>query len=342
MGTTEQLLTEVRHAIDAHKEPLTAARDRLALVRDAATTFPGALRTYASGSLAMHTMNHPVTDGDGGLVLDRRHYPALGPDGDGDAPHDVTQALCDCIGPKIRETYPGAVISKSKRGPKVHFHSPVPELHWDPDTGEQDPTVDLVVALTRKNGNGIWIPNLHTDDWEPSDPEKHVELIGSGSDSHSQTCRRVIRLAKAWNKQYTEPGVSSFMLSVWGYEFVTPGMGIATGLQALFHGAASRLRDDQPTPDPAGVSDNLKPLLARDTVLTRLANAESGITKALEHDGDRETVRQALATVYWKYLPDELSAAADTIAQRQPLPASRLGIQGISAFANPTRSWGSV
>ena len=48
--------------------------------------FAGALRTYSSGSIAHHTMIAPVTDGDGGVVLDRRSYPRLGPDGDGEDP----------------------------------------------------------------------------------------------------------------------------------------------------------------------------------------------------------------------------------------------------------------
>ena len=26
----------------------------------------------------------------------------------------------------------------------------------------QDPSVDLIVALTRKNGRGLWIPNVET------------------------------------------------------------------------------------------------------------------------------------------------------------------------------------
>lgn len=75
MGTVTEVLAEVRHQIDAKPQPLAEARARLSLVREAATGYSGSLRTYASGSLAVHTMNGPVTDGDGGLVLDRRCYP---------------------------------------------------------------------------------------------------------------------------------------------------------------------------------------------------------------------------------------------------------------------------
>ena len=79
MGHSDHVLGDVRNKIDASDAPLREARNRLALVRDVAVTFPGALRTYPSGSIAQHTMIHPVTDGDGGLVLGRRSYPELGP-----------------------------------------------------------------------------------------------------------------------------------------------------------------------------------------------------------------------------------------------------------------------
>ncbi len=69
MGTTADVLAEIRADIDADHDALTEARTRLALVRDAGSSFYGALRTYQSGSLAVHTMNGPVSDGDGGLVV---------------------------------------------------------------------------------------------------------------------------------------------------------------------------------------------------------------------------------------------------------------------------------
>lgn len=73
MGNTDDLLNTVRTAIAADPAALAEARIRLALVRTAAERFPGALRSYRSGSLPQHTVNDPVTDGDGGLVLNRVH-----------------------------------------------------------------------------------------------------------------------------------------------------------------------------------------------------------------------------------------------------------------------------
>lgn len=336
MGTVADVLSEVRNQIDAEPEPLAEARARLALVRAAATGYYGSLRTYASGSLAMHTMNDPVTDGDGGLVLDRRCYPRLGPDGQGDEPGAVVDDLRVVIGPLIREEYPEARIHTSKRGPMVKFNEPV---------NGQDPTVDLVVALTRKQGGGLWIPNLKKNKWEPSDPEGHVDLLNSGTPSHRSLRRKVIRLAKAWNKQYGQPGVSSLMLSVWAYEFMEPGMGLAEALYALLDGAARRLAAHRSTPDPLGVSADLKLLLPANRVQARLRQAADALAVAIEADGDDDDkVRSALADMFWKYIDalddSELEGAASALSLRKPMSTAALGLRGLAATIPPTRSFG--
>ena len=82
--------------------------------------------------------------------------------------------MCALLGHSRREAYPKARCTTSKRGPKIAFGPPV---------DGQDPTVDMVLALTRRNGAGLWIPNLRTNRWEASHPERHVELFTSVSGS---------------------------------------------------------------------------------------------------------------------------------------------------------------
>jgi len=150
MGDTEDVLNEIRNRTDAHAEPPAEARTRLKLVRAKACAFPGAGRTYASGSIRQNTFIHPVDDGDGGVVLDRRTYPELGPEGGGVSPARITSLMCALLGPALREVYPKVRCTTSKRGPRILFGRPV---------DGQDPTVDMVIALTRRNGAGLWIPN---------------------------------------------------------------------------------------------------------------------------------------------------------------------------------------
>lgn len=68
----EQIVDEVRTRIQAEDWVLDEARTRRDAVLKAAQRFPGALGGFGSGSLAHRTVNDPVSDGDGGVVLDRR------------------------------------------------------------------------------------------------------------------------------------------------------------------------------------------------------------------------------------------------------------------------------
>ncbi len=336
MGHSDDVLSDVRKQIDASDAPLGEARNRLTLVRDSAGDSPGALRTYPSGSIAQHTMSHPVTDGDGGVVLDRRTYPELGPDGGGEAPGEVTEKLCALLGPAVRESYPDARCGTSKRGPKIHFGAPVEG---------QDPTVDLVVALTRRDGPGLWIPNLEKDTWEASDPEAHVELLNGGPIAVRRTRRQVIRLAKAWNGQFSEPAFCSFHLSVLALESVRGGLGLATALGQFFADAVESLRKGN-TADPAGVSAPIKLRAGRDVAIDRLQRAADAVACALEHDDDLPAVRAGLARVFWDYIEDQavspLAAAVRQLRPRTPITTSALGLTGAAALVRPARAYGGA
>jgi hypothetical protein len=334
MGHTNDHLEAVRAQIAPIDVVLAEARSRLRDVRGLASTFPGALRTYASGSLAHRTVNHPVSDGDGGVVLDRRSYPALGPDGGGEQPREIVAELCELLAPTLRQIYPKARCGTSKRGPKIWFGAPIEG---------QDPTVDLVVALTRKNGSGLWIPNLEKNIWEASNPEAHTAMIGGGATTLDRTRRRVIRLAKAWNKQFSTPAFCSFHLSILALESVTSGLGVARSLQGFFDDAASSLTDAG-TPDPAGVSANIKPLLAASTATDRLRKAADNLAEALDNDSDETAVASALSKVFWKYIDDPvtptLSSAVAAMTERKPISTAALGITGPAVTLTPTRAYG--
>lgn len=335
MGYTDKFLTDIGSSIAADDDVLAEARARLTLVRDIAFGFPGALRTYRSGSLAQHTVIHPVSDGDGGLVLNRVNYPRLGPEGGGETPNDITAELCSKLGPAVRSLYPSARCGTSKRGPKITFGVPI---------NGQDPSIDLVVALTRKEDNGLWIPNLHMKRWEASDPEKHVEVFNGGSVSLRRTRRRVIRLLKAWNRQWTVPGLSSFHLSALAREHVTTGMSIATALHTVLDAAATFLATGRNTPDPANVSKPLKLLQPRTVVVKRLRAAADAMADALAHDTDEDVVQSALHRVFRDYVDvpasDMLANAASALRPGKPVTTATLGLTGPAIAIPATRAYG--
>jgi len=189
------LLEDVRSQIAADKSVLDETRARRDLVLGIALRYPGALRTVTSGSVAHRTVNHPVVDADGGVVLDRRTYPDLGPDSEKKlGPDEIVPKVCDFVRAEVIKKYPEANCKSTKRAILITFNEPmVTSEHPDE---KQDPSVDVIVALTRANdAAGLWIPNLEQRCWDASHPEKHTELLNSGSAELQRVRRRAIRLA---------------------------------------------------------------------------------------------------------------------------------------------------
>ncbi|GLY38380.1 hypothetical protein Amsp01_044040 [Amycolatopsis sp. NBRC 101858] len=161
-----------------------------------------------------------------------------------------------------------------------------------------------------------------------------------------RTRRRVVRLLKAWNKQYNQPGFSSHNLTVWAWEFVEPGMGMAAALSAVLMNAAARVEAGRATPDPAGVSPNVKLLVSRDIAAKRLRTAADGLAEALAHDDDREAVLTALSGVFFKYVenpsPSGLAGKIAVLRRNIPVVTATLGLGGPSTLIRPTRAYGAA
>jgi hypothetical protein len=327
MTFLDDILADVQCQIAAGDDALREARNRTNLVLDIALGFPGARRTFRSGSLAVHTFNDPVTDGDGGVVLDRRIYPTLGPDGQDVIPNDVVADMCALLGPAVRKEYPKAVCRTSKRGPKMLFGQPI---------NGQDPTVDLVVAMERRDANGLWIPHLVKKRWDKSDPEEHVRLLNADPESLRRLRRRVIRLLKAWNKQWGDPAFSSFHLSVFAWMWVESGMSVGIALKTVFEKAAKHIASGVNTTDPAGVSLPIRLLLDRATAVSRLSATAAQMSKAVDHATDEKAARQALSRVFRNYVEapaqDKL---ASTIGVLRGAPAAAPALLGLRPTAPP-------
>ena len=318
-----RLIEQLRQGIAADDTALAEARRRRDAVLGAALTFPGALRTFRSGSLATGFVNRPVADADCGLVLDRRRYPELGPDGDGVLPGAVVERIQNHIRPSLRERYPQSSIWKMKRGLLIKFNAPL--------DAEQDPTVDVVISLNRQKDEALWIPNLDEDRWDPSHPKKHVELFTSGPPNLRRTRAQVARLAKAQVKQFEEPTLSSFNVVALAWESVHKSEPLVLALFGLFEHAASEL-PERLTQDPAEVSgpialpDNLDP----DGIASRLHRAREGLKAAIDAGGDEEKARSALAGVYPGYLENpnaqkERGELASQLRKQAPVPLVGLG-----------------
>jgi Second Messenger Oligonucleotide or Dinucleotide Synthetase domain len=342
MGFVQKTLDEIQVKIAADPAVLREARKRRDLVANAVErAVKGALRSFRSGSVAHGTVNRPVTDADGGVVLDRRQYPTLGPDSSGEGPNDIVDDVCDAIGDDIRNDYPNAKVKQSRRGVLVEFNRPC--------NAEEDPTVDHILTLTRKNGEGLWIPDLKKDRWTPSHPEKHTELFTNGTRELRRLRARVTRLAKAWNKQWAENdrALSSFNVETLAWEFVRDASAsVEATLTGWFAYAASEVRKGE-TKDPAGVSEPIRLPLGQAVAVERLSEAARNMAHAMERDDDEDTVKDDLSRVFWKYVkPAAAKSSKDALAAvlrrgNQGVVATKGGIAvGTGTAMKTTRSYG--
>jgi hypothetical protein len=205
----------------------------------------------------------------------------------------------------------------------------------------QDPTVDLVVALDRRDADGLWIPHLENERWDASHPEQHVRLLNAEPLSLRRLRRRVIRLLKAWNKQWTDPAFSSFHLSVLALLHVESGMSVGTALRTVFENAAKYLETGANTEDPAGVSSPVKLLLDRSVAVDRLQKAATNMARALDHDDDQQTVQAALHRVYRYYVDppadDNLGSTVNGLRNVAGVGTALLGLRPSTHTVPTTR-----
>ena len=328
MGHTARLLDDVRSQLAPEDQALKEARERRDAVRDAADSFVACRRTFVSGSLAHGTSNCPVhqrdkgLDADGGMVLDRRHHSTLGPDSpEGVGPNDIVGEIASHLRGRLILTYPRLEITITKRAILLEFNEPL--------ANGEDPTVDLVVGLERRDKPGLWIPNTERDAWDASHPEGHTALLTAEPKARRVTRARAIRLAKAENKRHAESLLCSFNLEALALMFVEDGMSVAAALVSSWREGAADLRA-RLTPDPAGVSAPIK-CENRFEAANRLDFAADRIESALAHDDDESWVRNEL-TQLW---PDFVAAQAGgetkartaaRLKQGRPLAVSAQGM----------------
>lgn len=325
-------LEEIRRKVQAADADLAVARSRRDAVLAAAMTFDGALESFGSGSIAHGTALTPANDADCALVLDRRTYPKLGPDGEGEGSADVVEDLRAHIRDALRDDFPAASYRVTKRAITVSF-------------GDDGPTVDLVVALNRKDAPGLWIPHTHDDSWDPSHPEKHTELSKSAnSKTSSSTFARSVRLAKAWNNQF-DVKLCSFNVEALALGGLTTECNIESGVFAWLQHAEGDLAE-RLTPDPAGVSDPIKlpAALTRDQASDRIGRARRNFEAAQKADDDNEAADE-LKKVFKDYETEIDKVKLDRILNGTAKSRNRAkhapSVAPILSSKQP-RSWGGA
>jgi hypothetical protein len=304
---TEQMLGDVHEQIAADRAILTVARRRRNAITVAASRFDGALRVFSSGSVAHATVIFEVEDADAGVVLDRRKHTELGPDGEGIGPRVIVEEMARFIHGELKDDFPGLTYEVGKRAIKFTFNDLVKG---------QDPYVDLIVGLTRADGEGIWIPRLTDNSWDASDPEEHTRLLTSDSIAKDLRVHRaqVIRLIKACLKRDDHPVLSSFHVEARALADVDKVRTRGESLERVFRKSAAALELGD-TPDPAGVSDPIKLEVPRDRAARRLRGLGESMAEALEHSGDKQRAQSALNRVFPDFIDPPDTGGKGAIAQ---------------------------
>lgn len=332
MQTVTGVLDGVRSQLAPDDPSLAALRTRRDCVRKAAESYEHVLRTYPCGGLAMGVANSPLTDADGGMVLNRQFHTRLGPDGDGALPLDIVESVQSYLGPKIRETYPNATVTKMKRGLIIRFGEKL--------NSGADPTVDLVIALNRRDAPGLWIPNMAQGRWDPANPECHLEMMKSGPQSMRTTRARVIRLAKAWNHSLASPAVCSFNLVALALAYFDAGGDLGVKTTEFFEYAAKSLGAAL-TDDPAGISGKISTPQGRDFAIKRLGAAAGHLRAALDAEGDDDKVLTELACVFPKHVIAPPNSKAGYAAGLRLGTGVSLGAAS-TQVRKPVRAYGSI
>ena len=338
----EDYVEQVRQQIQADDDVLNEARRRRDRVRALAERYDGALRSFPSGSLAHATVNEPVKDADSGMVLDRRSWPELGPDGAGLGPAEIVTDVARFVHRGLTAEWPAVTYTINKRAILFEFHEPLGD-----DEPQEDPSVDLVVGLTRQDAPGLWIPNTHAIRWDPSDPERHTELL-TGNPADLRVFRaRMIRLTKAIIGGDGEYAVlCSFNVEALAYYFVREVLPThLDGLAAFLDAAAVSITAGL-TPDPAEVSPPIKlpDGVSQEQAVRRLLFFASCTADAVRDRYDQQVTLIALSRLFPEQLAYAPRPAKDRLAAA--LAKGNAAPAVTAAFGRPlaktTRSYGDV
>jgi hypothetical protein len=338
----EQYLNLVRQRIEADDRVLKEARRRRDRVRALAEQFAGALRSFVSGSLAHGTVNKPVKDADSGVVLDRRDWSELGPDGDGVGSGAIVHDVAQFILVRLRREWPAVTCTITKRAILFEFHEPLGSE--DP---QEDPSVDLVVGLTRRDAPGLWIPNTEQERWDPSDPEGHTELMIAEPADLRVFRARIIRLTKTIiSADGANAVLISFNIEALAYYHVRAvAPTLMDGLSEFLALAAASIGNGA-TPDPANVSPPIKlpDGISRQQAAQRLQFFASCAAEAQRHRYDAGAALAALGRLFPEQLPEAPTSPKGQLASA--LATGSSGAVVTNAFGRPvaktTRSYGDA
>jgi hypothetical protein len=221
------------------------------------------------------------------------------------------RALGQHVQPIVQREFPRATVDTTgKRAVLVEFHQPVFGV---------DPSVDLVVCLTRRERRGFWIPNTRkAEGWDAADPEAHSSMMTAEPKALRVFRARIVRLAKAAvNNDGDSRVLIPWNLSALALTYITTAEPKLSVALADFFDAAADDVERRLTPDPAHVSSpiSLPPGVDQPRAAGRLRFFAARIREAVGNSAARDAALTALVQVFGQQLPDAPRSAKQRIAE---------------------------
>jgi hypothetical protein len=334
-----QLLEEGRRKIQvSDKELAEAKRRRQLLAASARRAFPGST-TYYNGSVAHGDANTPLTDVDLGVVLTKKDAEPYGP-GKKSA-LDLMEKVREVIHEDLDDEFNKLTIEVEgrRRAVLVRFGDPV-------TPGQDDFTADVMTALPRPSGSGLYIPNTKiADQWDRADPITHTRMVLQAIEDTEVVFARTVRLLKHWNCRHSKP-MCSWNIKALCLGCLNEPMPLINALQAFFTYAADEIDKGQ-TPDPAGVAGPIPLNMPRREVHKRLRTAKEYIDLAIEHEkaGRPLSAQHALHQVLPELVPDADGTQEEAARLARTVLAGGTAASGLglaTRLVTPTRprAWG--
>lgn len=279
--TINDLFEQARKRIAVPDRVLKEARKRRDEVKGIVEEEFCTLRSFGSGSVAHGTQNDPLNDADGGVVLDRNVYRDLGPEGEG--PCKKVEEVRTALRERLKESYPNVrFYTGGHRAIRINFMEPIQE-------GGGHFTLDLIVAI-RREGGGLWIPDLDNGRWDASSPERHVELVVKRNKKTDSNFARIIRLAKHANARNGK-AICSFNVVALGLQAIEEKVSLPEGLALVPREAADSLSGGL-TEDPAGIPGPIKVnVVRRKEAADRFKKLAELAEEALELETEGQTAQ---------------------------------------------------
>lgn len=132
--------------------------------------------SFLIGSYARSTMIAPLKDADLDIfmVLDSSYFDKNEP-----------SALLNRVRTVLRETY--------TRSPRISRDGQAVTITFT------DFKVDVIPAFRLRGGRGFLIPEMHSETWIATDPQKHQQFITAANKAHSGALVPIIKMMKGWN-----------------------------------------------------------------------------------------------------------------------------------------------